>query len=336
MSKPSASEVSLVFQGPILTRKYNPKQGHLTEHCLAAARKVMPEAEIILSTWEGVDVAGLDFDQIVISKDPGYFRLDTGWTTNLNRQIVSTRNGLARASRPFVAKIRTDTLITDAGFLDVSRDPVERLAQWSIFTERILILESSSRNPALVPLLHHPSDLFQFGKTSDLIQWWDCLLAEVDRAHRWRKHESKPIITPFSYPGYYKNFCSRYYDEQYIWLECCRRHHLEVDLDYAWQARPQQILISESLLTANFKVVSNEEAGVRLPDRKTPQLAGNCYKSKDWDCLTALYQSPHNFFGKNVRIWKVYFGSWRYLMLATTQRLLISFLDYCKARYPGW
>ena len=332
---PLDSEVSLVFQGPILNANYNPNQGHFTHECLAAARRVMPKAEIILSTWEGVNVEGLDCDELVLSKDPGFLRLDSGWTTNVNRQIVSTRKGLAKASRPFAAKIRTDTILTGADFLKIPRVAAERLSEWSIFSERILISEKFSRNPLLSPLLHCPSDVFQFGKTNDLIQLWDSPLVDAATYQLWNKDDPKPFLTPFSektyYTNYYKIFCSRYYHEQYIWLQCCRRQHPEVHLNYPWEADPEQIQISESLLTANFKISRCEEVGIRLPKRlavESEALSKGCYTSREWDSLTGLYQNRHNFFRQNLRIWKVYLGIWRHLILATTQRVSVDFLDY--------
>ena len=317
-----------------MTPNYNPRHGHYTSKCLESARAAIPEAEIILSTWEGVNVEGLDYDKLVISKDPGYLRTDTGWTTNLNRQIVSTRNGLANASRPFSAKIRTDTIITGSGFLNIPRNAAERLPQWAIFSERILILERFSRDPALAPLLHHPSDIFQFGKTKDLIQLWDSLLADINEHQHWKPDGSRPFITPFSDMMRYNNFSSKYYDDQYIWLQCCRRSHHVVNLNYAWESSLEQILISESLLTANFKVCNSNEAGLRLPDRleeKGKFLSKNCYKSQDWDRLTAIYQTDRNIIGQKFRVYKVLFAIWKHLILATTQRLLVKFLSRCIA-----
>ena len=78
--------MSVVVQGAI-DKDY-------TSKCLASIRKYLPEAEIILSTWEGCDVEGLDYDNLLLNKDPGTSDLIRKYPfehpNNVNRQIVST------------------------------------------------------------------------------------------------------------------------------------------------------------------------------------------------------------------------------------------------------
>ena len=56
-------DISIVVQGAV-----DPKN---TPKCLTSIRKYLPGAEIILSTWEGTDCTGLDYDVLVLNKDPG-------------------------------------------------------------------------------------------------------------------------------------------------------------------------------------------------------------------------------------------------------------------------
>ena len=65
MSKIKSKDISVVVQGAI--------NSEVTPKCLESIRKYLPEAEIILSTWEGSDVVGLDYDKLVLNKDPGTF-----------------------------------------------------------------------------------------------------------------------------------------------------------------------------------------------------------------------------------------------------------------------
>jgi len=59
----------------------------------------------------------LNFDTLVLSHDPGAtIRTQGGLLpNNVNRQIVSTRNGLQKASGKYAVKIRTDTRPWDSG-----------------------------------------------------------------------------------------------------------------------------------------------------------------------------------------------------------------------------
>ena len=49
-----SKDISVIVQGPI-NKKETPK-------CLKSIRKFLPEAEIILSTWQGTDISNLDYD----------------------------------------------------------------------------------------------------------------------------------------------------------------------------------------------------------------------------------------------------------------------------------
>ena len=57
------NDISVVVQGAI--DQIN------TPKCLRSIRKRLPGAEIILSTWEGSPIDGLDYDKLVLNKDPG-------------------------------------------------------------------------------------------------------------------------------------------------------------------------------------------------------------------------------------------------------------------------
>ena len=82
-------DISVVVQGAI-NKEETPK-------CLKSIRKFLPEAEIILSTWEGSDISAIDglYDVLLLNKDPGcgyYYKNESGIkSNNLNRQLVSTR-----------------------------------------------------------------------------------------------------------------------------------------------------------------------------------------------------------------------------------------------------
>lgn len=59
-------EISIVIQGKVDIEK--------TLKCIESVREYLPGAEIILSTWKGENVKGLDYDQVIFSDDLGAFR----------------------------------------------------------------------------------------------------------------------------------------------------------------------------------------------------------------------------------------------------------------------
>lgn len=280
----TASEVTVVFQGPLIESPGGPRAG--TAQCIEQVRRILPSAEIVLSTWVGSDAGALPIDQLVLSDDPGNWKRDDGVACNCNRQIVSTVSGIRAATRRYVAKIRTDTTLDNTGFLDVPRSGTNRPRLWQIFRERILVTEKYSRDPAKVPLLHHISDLFQFGLREDLLRLWSVPLANARDCVGWSKRVSAMFLAPFPQ---HRSFM-KYADEQYVWISCLRNHGLDIDLEYYSQCRFRDISASESLLTANFVVVSEREAGVEFPERfEFHAYPESCYKSEDWPGLTKIY-----------------------------------------------
>ena len=66
----SGQELSIVVQGPCL-RSATVRDATSIDDALASIRRHFPGAQIVVSTWTGSDVAGLDADDIVLNPDPG-------------------------------------------------------------------------------------------------------------------------------------------------------------------------------------------------------------------------------------------------------------------------
>jgi len=63
----SAENISFVVQGPVFNKIETADQSFSTKDVLTSIRNNFPAAEIILSTWEGTDIRGLDYDKVVYS-----------------------------------------------------------------------------------------------------------------------------------------------------------------------------------------------------------------------------------------------------------------------------
>jgi hypothetical protein len=106
------AEVSVVVQGPVVGGPSDAPERRRTQLALASVRAAYPACEIVFSTWKGAQTGGLIYDRLVLNDDPG--AVSQNDTTlrdvfnNLNRQIVSTRNGLAATTRRHAIKLRSD------------------------------------------------------------------------------------------------------------------------------------------------------------------------------------------------------------------------------------
>src|SRR4051812_39016207 len=109
---PQPSEITVVVQGPVLGKPADPVVEQLTRRCLLSVRRELPQAKIILSTWEGANVTGLSYDALVLSKDPGsVWAMVEGVLVpnNVNRQVLSSLAGVRAADTAYVLKLRSDT-----------------------------------------------------------------------------------------------------------------------------------------------------------------------------------------------------------------------------------
>lgn len=199
--------ISVVVQGQIDALN--------TPLCLQAIRSNLPSAEIILSTWENSDLTDLTFDKVAFSKDPGAVVVDevVGTLNNVNRQLVTTKAGLAAATRPYILKTRTDILIENGDFLKYyekySAVPSEYLQN------RLLICNYYTRNPRIFRTCFHPSDWILFGRAEDVRAYYDSpLQAEEDSL--WFKNHNKEST-------FFTNYVSRFTPEQHIFLSFLRR-----------------------------------------------------------------------------------------------------------------
>lgn len=200
----SSSEISVIVQGPIYGDANCLDNEKVTKKCCDRVRELLPDAEIILSTWEGSDVTGIDFDKVIFNQDPGgiLMLLDgVERLNNTNRMIVSTLNGLKAAQRIYAVKIRTDAYLENTDFLLKFRKFPLRDHK-GLVKERIISL-SANHPKRGAAILFSVSDWFEFGYTEDLIKLWDAPL-----------QKKEDLVTHGGLPDWKDNLVA----ESYIWL----------------------------------------------------------------------------------------------------------------------
>lgn len=184
------NEISVIVQGAI--------HKDLTPKCLNSIRKYLPEAEIILSTWDGSNVSGLDYDLLILNKDPGGTKHDyaiynkTRSMNNFNRQLISTQNGIQKATRKYILKLRADLILKNANFLNYWDEFLIRNENYSLFTHRVIAnvlysREYSCQSGYGYPLPFHPSDFWFFGTKEDIKNYFEgCSIQTKEEAGNWK------------------------------------------------------------------------------------------------------------------------------------------------------
>lgn len=259
-----STDISVVVQGAIHNK--------FTKKSLSSIRKYLPEAEIILSTWEGTDTSNLDYDIILLNKDPGAHVFDcNGRVQNQNRQIVSTKNGIKKASRKYVLKIRSDMQIQGTKFLHFFDKYNDYNSEFKILKKRILINSLFTRYSEKTwwndkPFLFHTSDWMMFGLKDDLLNIWDIPLApEPETSQYFKNHPEIPHTD-----GCY----SQYHAEQYIWLSFLRKNGFNPNYEH-WEIHTDELKELNDLLLVNNTVLLEYLKEFDIINLKYPKQLGN-------------------------------------------------------------
>lgn len=256
MEKIDSRHISVIVQGPLHRGK---PEG--IERCLASIRRVLPFAEIIVSTWESEEVEGLEADKVIRSKDPGCFLDHRGNGYNLNRQLVSTLAGLRAATRPYGLKFRADLALVDDSFCVIRAANAE-----STFQSPLTVTNLYIRHPERYPLIYHMTDIVHFGRREDLLEYWEGpVFSEGDVLS----------VQPFKPPigSYLALTRTRLVPEQALTLRWLRKSGIEVSLAHPWDATPQSLRHWATVLTRDFHIVDWVSSGILYPERFTSPAA---------------------------------------------------------------
>ena len=251
-------EISVVIQGPVFGASGDAPEARWTQRAIESVRRVLPDAEIVLSTWKRSDLAGLDADIIIENADPGgtpHFQSKV--MNNVNRQIVSTRAGLRAATRPFVLKIRSETILEHGGFIGYF-GRFEAATPGKVLGQRVVTSTVPSPIQGVEPghVCYSPSDWFYFGRREDVRDIWELPLAPEPDTTLW--FLSNPMPEGVVSVG----VKLRYAIEQYVWTTFLRKHH-HVEFNSLWDSNAQTKPMSEASMAANLVLISPRQAGLR-------------------------------------------------------------------------
>ena len=236
-------DISVVVQGAV---------GKETARCLRSIRKHLPGAEIILSTWQGTDVNGLDYDKLVLSEDPGGIIHRMGCApNNVNRQLISTQAGLQIAKRKYTLKLRTDLIIQSTNFLKYFDKFPVRNPEYSIFKHRVIISTVYAREQYLGSnFLFHPSDFWFFGLTDDICDYWMKTEKQETCTH---------VISGFRITG---NSLIKYVPEQYYCINWAHRRFPNIVFNDCQDDNYDATVASLNILYNNFIFIGPYQAGI--------------------------------------------------------------------------
>lgn len=266
----NAEHISVVVQGAV---------GADTAGCLKSIRKYLPEAQIILSTWENSNVSSLDglYDVLLLNKDPGAEVFDDfeNKANNLNRIIVSSRNGIACATRKYVLRLRSDLEIKNTKFLKLIDNFTVRNNEASLFKQRIFAYDIFSikydvKNKIQQRALFHISDWCYFGLKEDLEEFFNIpLVIEPDFSRYFTNHEKQ--IDDIHTTRLWKMS-----PEQYFVSQNAMKIFSDLDFQNYLDINEKNIKISEDFIINNFRVFSKSEWGIYTTKKLYKDINMSC------------------------------------------------------------
>lgn len=203
-----SNEICVVVQGPVYGKTNDCYANQITRRSCESIRKYLPNAEIILSTWEGSTVNELDYDRLVLNKDPGSIEmlLDKEIRQyNTNRMIVSSKNGVRLSKKKYCLKMRSDMILEGTDFIEYfGKYTASNIGK--IVEKRIVTL--SGNNYERTGQLFQINDWFEFGLTCDLQKRW-----EIEEQYYISKEDTniysrKDNLSP----------------EQYVWISFAKKN----------------------------------------------------------------------------------------------------------------
>lgn len=255
-----SKDISVVIQGPI--RHRTDRQISITE-TIKSIRSYLPDSEIIVSTWLGERVTGLDAERIILNQDPGGLKSNLGLVNNVNRQLVSTLSGINAATRGHVLKFRSDlTLSSDQVAQILALDPSEesqdsfRLLDKPITMTNLYVTDHYS-----YPQLFHASDIVQFGTKTALLDFWDQPLFTSQQAFLQHSEIGNYFEKVVFHGGI------KLVPEQLLTLGWLRKHKLAPNVPTRHSGDAGLLELWERILVNNFHVIDYEDSGIDYPKR---------------------------------------------------------------------
>ena len=242
------SDLSIVIQGFLL-------DNDTYKDCINSYRKVFKDAEIILSTWEGTNVDGLDVDKVVFSPDPGPLvdpesAIDTK-PNNLNRQIVSSKAGIEITSKPYVIKTRTDIKIFGDEILGYYNNE-----NTEVFKNigKFVIGNSFAKNPnQIYPSPFHFSDWIIFSDQKSMRELFNVAMLTNDN-----NRLLEPSLEILKIYKKYDTEKLKYSAETYIWFQYLRKY-IDLSYDHLFDNNKRNKIIQNILLACHFVILNNKQ-----------------------------------------------------------------------------
>ncbi|RAX12737.1 WavE lipopolysaccharide synthesis family protein [Photorhabdus bodei] len=287
-------KIDIVMQGTLTANNKIDKQ--LVSYVLKV-RRLFPHSRLILSTWEvddflrnTIEKISRYFDiDILFNTDPGaittYFN-GIKYSSNINRMLVSTYQGILHSDNEYIVKLRTDSYFYNTNIMELMEtyiinniDNLKRDENYTIFKERMINCNLFARNAkGYLPYLFHPGDILLAGRRIDLEKLFSIELANKDI---FQTHTRMYFYTMM-----------RFVPEQYIWVKCIEKQKGYRIFPGNQSHSNELIEESERFYVNNFFVADSNTLGFKWPKHTTHyhnKGTYSIYTNEDWKRMYNKY-----------------------------------------------
>ena len=257
MQEIKSNEISVIVQGRV--------EMPATRKCLQSIRKYLPDAEIVLSTWEKSDLTHIKglYNILALNKDPGAVIFDDkeNKQNNLNRIIVSSQNGIKAATRKYVLRLRSDLILKNKNVLKLAdnfkvKNPEKSLFKQRIFAYDIFSIKYDIKKRIKQRMLFHISDWCYLGLKEDLEEFFNVPLVKEPDFSRYFELQSKPA------DDIHTTRLWKMSPEQYFTSVNAVKVFKDLKFNNYLDVTADNIRISEEFIINNFRVFSQKEWGI--------------------------------------------------------------------------
>lgn len=314
-----SKKITIVFQGQIDPNQLGSGATDGTDflYNLAQTKKALPNAKVILSTWNSFEfpsdyntAAKLGVDRLILNPDPGGLpNIKFGYDTpnNVNRQITSTAAGMALVTTKYALKLRADSFLTSDSLLAIYDDYVkaikkapqsdsQTLSPQSKKAKKIGTKKRKKNNKKYSPIAvasfftidpnvyehmaFHVSDWVQFGKRKVLQEYWSVKPMSEKNATYFESHNHDDDAAFFD-----NQFRTKLAVEQHIAIKYAKSRGYKVPSHYN-QIDDDILNGYNRFLAEHFIVLDLERFGLSFPKYGWVQgddfMALNCVSHEDW------------------------------------------------------
>lgn len=250
----SPDEITIIIQGSVIENE--------TKRVIDSIKKYLPAAQIILSTWENSDTNNLNATKIIKNHDPGSFFCDTdnNIQTNINRQLISTKNALPYVKTLYAMKLRSDLYFTSNKFLKYFDIYRKYDTHYKFFKGRLMVNSLTSKLYSDVgdnlPTPFHISDWFYFGYTEDVKKFFNAIPI-IDDEKAFSHYKLKYLQ---------KNPCPhllfKYAPEQYFSYMYFKSKFSNIHFDDWSDFNDENIECSQKFIANNFIILDTVQHGI--------------------------------------------------------------------------